>query len=216
MNMWIQQHFHDFSKISYDLSFFHDFSRSGNDHFKIPWLFQVFHDRTNPVHTQKQHKCVRHGRAICCGGTSFFPCAMTAPRTSLFAVEYLRPSVKLMKHRLFKHFFEWPGSPQVQRVPIQIAPLHIDAWVFARRVAVACPSDETGSYYHLYFQKNKQAQFPSHPLTMYPCQCQHVSWLRCWVGGERKAWGQDQGKEGGGTHRGNELLEGSRLGTVEG
>jgi len=31
---------HDF----YDLSFFHDFSRPGNDHFKIPWLFQVFHN----------------------------------------------------------------------------------------------------------------------------------------------------------------------------
>jgi len=29
--------------------FFHDFSRPGNDHFKIPWLFQVFHDRTNPA-----------------------------------------------------------------------------------------------------------------------------------------------------------------------
>jgi len=27
--------FHDFSK-TYDLSFFHDFSRPGNDHFKIP------------------------------------------------------------------------------------------------------------------------------------------------------------------------------------
>jgi len=36
---WLFQNF-------YDLSFFHDFSRPGNDHFKMPWLF---HDRTNPV-----------------------------------------------------------------------------------------------------------------------------------------------------------------------
>jgi len=39
---WLLQNF-------YDLSFFHDFSRPGNYHFKIPWLFQVFHDRTNPA-----------------------------------------------------------------------------------------------------------------------------------------------------------------------
>jgi len=31
------------------LSFFRDFSRPANDHLKIPWLFQVFHDRTNPA-----------------------------------------------------------------------------------------------------------------------------------------------------------------------
>ncbi|TNN85924.1 hypothetical protein EYF80_003768 [Liparis tanakae] len=35
-----------------DLSFFHNFSRPGDDHFKIPRLFQVFHDRTNPVKTR--------------------------------------------------------------------------------------------------------------------------------------------------------------------
>jgi len=39
---WVFQNFDD-------LSFFRDFSRPGNDHFKIPWLFQVFRDRTNPV-----------------------------------------------------------------------------------------------------------------------------------------------------------------------
>jgi len=44
----ILTNFHDFSQNFYDLSFFHDFSRPGNDHFKIPWLFRVFHDRTNP------------------------------------------------------------------------------------------------------------------------------------------------------------------------
>jgi len=32
-----------------DSIFFHDFSKPGNDHFNIPWLFQVFQDRTNPV-----------------------------------------------------------------------------------------------------------------------------------------------------------------------
>jgi len=40
---WLFQNF-------YDLSFLHDFSRPGNDRYKIPWLFQVFQDRTNPVH----------------------------------------------------------------------------------------------------------------------------------------------------------------------
>jgi len=48
MNMWIYQHFHDFSKTFMIWVFFQDFSRPGNDHFKIPWLFQVFHDRMNP------------------------------------------------------------------------------------------------------------------------------------------------------------------------
>jgi len=37
--------FHNF----WDFIFFQDFSRSGNNHFKIPWLYKVFHDRTNPV-----------------------------------------------------------------------------------------------------------------------------------------------------------------------
>jgi len=37
-----------------DLSIFHYFSRPGNDHFKIPWLFQVFHDRTHPARWVRQ------------------------------------------------------------------------------------------------------------------------------------------------------------------
>jgi len=41
--------FQDFSK-TFMICFFHNFSRTGNDHFKIPGLFQVFHDRTNPAY----------------------------------------------------------------------------------------------------------------------------------------------------------------------
>jgi len=48
---WLLQNF-------YDLNFFHDFSRPGNDHFKSPWLFQVFHDRTNPDSKLMLWKCV--------------------------------------------------------------------------------------------------------------------------------------------------------------
>jgi len=44
---WLSQHFWDFI-------FSHDFSRPVNNHFKIPWLFQVFHDRTNPVKGTRQ------------------------------------------------------------------------------------------------------------------------------------------------------------------
>lgn len=40
----------------------------------------------------------------------------------------------------------------------------------------------------------QDAQFPSHPLNMYPCQCQHVSWLRCWAG--KKEGGRGQNREG--------------------
>jgi len=36
-----------FSQNFRDVIFFLDFSRPGNNHLKIPWLFQVFHDRTN-------------------------------------------------------------------------------------------------------------------------------------------------------------------------
>jgi len=51
--------FHDFSKTFMISSFFHDFSRPGNDHFKIPWLFQVFHDRTNPAWSYSSDKINR-------------------------------------------------------------------------------------------------------------------------------------------------------------
>lgn len=40
-------HYHDFG--DFILSF-HNFYRPGNGHFKIPSLFQVFHDRTNLCH----------------------------------------------------------------------------------------------------------------------------------------------------------------------
>jgi len=47
MNMWIQQFSMTFPKLL-DFFFVKDFSRPGNNRFKIPGLFQVFHDRTNP------------------------------------------------------------------------------------------------------------------------------------------------------------------------
>jgi len=41
-------HFHDFSKTFMIYVFSRTFPKLRNYHFKIPWLFQVFHDRTNP------------------------------------------------------------------------------------------------------------------------------------------------------------------------
>jgi len=69
VNEHVIRNFHDFSKNFYDLSFFHDFSRPGNDHFKIPGLFQVFHDRTNPAevntHLLLSDRRVVQSRGLC-------------------------------------------------------------------------------------------------------------------------------------------------------
>ncbi len=49
---YLTQHFH-FPWLFGIFLVFCDFSRSGNTFFQIPWLFQVFHDRTTLFRSQK-------------------------------------------------------------------------------------------------------------------------------------------------------------------
>lgn len=58
---------------------------------------------------------------------------------------------------------------------------------------IRCPSEEVAWYYHLYFQKINRAQdteFPSDPLTMYPCR----SWCASWERSGGKEWGWESGR----------------------
>jgi len=57
------KHFQEFSKT---LGIFspQDFSRPGNNYLKIPGLFQVFHDRTNPGIKLHHIPTVRHEHLV--------------------------------------------------------------------------------------------------------------------------------------------------------
>jgi len=101
----------------YLLRFFHDFSRPGNDHFKIPWLFQVFHDCRTPW-------CITEDNATANRPSS--SSSPSSPSDSVSSFIALEPEIqpRHSKTRLTRHYihrqsmgFSLPPSPLSLSLP---------------------------------------------------------------------------------------------------